>query len=166
MPFTLPAQGFVLGQTFRPDLVATPVTGLIDALALILGTAGVGVLLWGAYGALTRLIGAETAQARGQKPDPAARSQYGPYLIMGMEFMIASSAVKTLATPDWQHIATLGGLVVARTLLSLSGRWESSGPAPAVERTALVEHVAAPALPGPAAEAVEQPAVAAATMTH
>src|SRR5262249_53963478 len=120
MPLTLPTWTCLPGQMVRPELVTTPVTGLLDALSLIVGAAGVGVLVWGAYGSLSKLIGAEAAQVRGQKPDPAARSQYGPYLVMGMEFMIAASAVKTLASPDWQHILTLGGLVLARTLLSLS----------------------------------------------
>ena len=82
----MPLPASLLGQMIRPDVVTTPITGLLDALASIVGTAGVGVMVWGAYGALTRLIGAETAQARGQKVASVPRSQYRPYLIMGMEF--------------------------------------------------------------------------------
>jgi uncharacterized membrane protein len=159
MPLTLVA------DVIRPDVVASPVTGLMDALALIVGAAGVGVLVWGAYGAIARLIGAEAALVRGQKTETPTRSLYGPYLVMGIEFLIASSAVKTLASPDWQHVATLGGLVLARTLLSLSLRWETAGVALAPERTALVEHLAPPALPAPGTEQVPQPAVAAAAAT-
>jgi uncharacterized membrane protein len=147
-----------------PEVVANPAYGLIDSLALIVGAAGAGVIVWGAYCSIVRLIAAEAAAARGQVPksDTAvSRQPFSAYLLLGLEFLIAANVIKALLTPDWQHIVALGGLVLIRTIITLDVRWETSrtlslrGPE-AMER-----------LNGPpeVAPSIEEPVVAATTAT-
>lgn len=162
----VPSHAFppLLGQYPHTDAIASPFAGAIDALALIVGAVGLGVMAWGTYGAVLRLIAAEYASARGQKTDAPARPLFSPYLVLGLEFMIAASAVKTLTGTSWQNVVVLGGLVLARTLLSLSLRWESPADvAPA--HSPAVEPLPPPALTGPAVGNHSEAAVGAASMT-
>lgn len=39
-------------------------------------------------------------------------------IIFGLEFMVASDVVRTMAAPDFTNIIILGGLVIIRTILS------------------------------------------------
>lgn len=148
-----------------PEVAANPAHGLIDSLALIVGTAGAGVIVWGAYCSVIRLIAAEAAAARGQAPkgEPAAHRQpFTSYLLLGLEFVIAANVIKALLTPDWQHIAVLAGVVLVRAFIGLNLRWEAGrvpavpGPGP-VERLTVVPEIAPP---------VEEPVVASTSMTN
>jgi uncharacterized membrane protein len=110
----------------QPDVWTGPVAGLAGSLSLIVSGIGVVVIVWGAYSSVLRMIASETAAARGQlsKADAATgRAVFATYLLPGLDFLAAGCAIKTLAAPDWQQAALLGGLVLARTLISLSLRW-------------------------------------------
>jgi uncharacterized membrane protein len=104
--------------------------GVISPLAMIVSAAGIVVIIWGAYNSLVRLIAAETAAIRGPAakpgtpPAPPPRMLFISYLLPGLEFMIAGSVIKTLVVPDWQQVVTVAGIVLVRTLLGLSLRWE------------------------------------------
>ena len=39
-------------------------------------------------------------------------------IVFGLEFMVASDVVRTMASPDYSNIIFLGGLVIIRTVLS------------------------------------------------
>jgi uncharacterized membrane protein len=106
-----------------------PIDALLLSAALIVSAVGVAVILWGAYCSVLRLIASESAAARDpgpSTPSPAGRQLFATYLLPGLDFLIAGGVIKTLAIADWQQGAVLGGIVVVRTLLGLSTKWEGS----------------------------------------
>lgn len=47
------------------------------------------------------------------------RATFGTYLLLGLEFLIASDILKTVLEPSFDELAILGGIVVLRTILSV-----------------------------------------------
>lgn len=47
------------------------------------------------------------------------RADFGSYLLLGLEFLIASDILKTVVDPSLDELAILGGVVVVRTVLSV-----------------------------------------------
>jgi uncharacterized membrane protein len=123
------AFSFLFAQQARPELLSSTISGVTDSLSLIVGLAGVGIILWGAYGTLVRLIATETALGRGATPktdSQPTRPAFTSYVLMGLEFLIAATLIRLVSAPDWQHLAMLGGIVLTRMVLSLNVRWESA----------------------------------------
>jgi uncharacterized membrane protein len=119
--------------------------GFLSLLALLVGSIGIAGIVWGAYSAVVRQIAAEAGAAQGQASradTPPGRPVFFGYLLAGLEFLIAGCLIKTLAAPDWQQACVLASLVLARTLLGLSARWEGS-----LGLAGSLEKAAAPAAP-------------------
>jgi uncharacterized membrane protein len=142
------AFSYLFAQQARPDLLSSTVSGITDSLSLIVGLAGVGIILWGAYGTLVRLIATETALGRGIQPKTESqptRPAFTSYVLMGLEFLIAATLIRLVSAPDWQHLAMLGGIVLTRLVLSLNVRWESGKDSnPLKEVTAALGRAVAP----------------------
>lgn len=47
------------------------------------------------------------------------RADFGSYLLLGLEFLIASDILKTVVDPTLDELAILGGVVMVRTVLSV-----------------------------------------------
>ena len=47
------------------------------------------------------------------------RAVFGNYLLLGLEFLIASDILKTVLEPTMNELIILGGIVVVRTILSV-----------------------------------------------
>ena len=47
------------------------------------------------------------------------RAVFGTYLLLGLEFLIASDILKTVLEPTMNELIILGGIVVVRTILSV-----------------------------------------------
>ncbi|MCD8182785.1 MAG: DUF1622 domain-containing protein [Bacteroides sp.] len=47
------------------------------------------------------------------------RATFGTYLLLGLEFLIASDILKTVLEPTLNELAILGGIVILRTILSI-----------------------------------------------
>lgn len=47
------------------------------------------------------------------------RAIFGTYLLLGLEFLIASDILKTVLEPTLNELAILGGIVILRTILSV-----------------------------------------------
>lgn len=47
------------------------------------------------------------------------RATFGTYLLLGLEFLIASDILKTVLEPTLNELAILGGIVILRTILSV-----------------------------------------------
>ena len=47
------------------------------------------------------------------------RATFGTYLLLGLEFLIASDILKTVLEPSLEELGILGGIVVLRTILSI-----------------------------------------------
>ncbi|HEX4145818.1 MAG TPA: DUF1622 domain-containing protein [Pirellulales bacterium] len=116
------------------------VNSLLNAVVPLVSLVGVGAILWGAYSTAVRQVTTEAALARG-KPLPESAVQplrFAFYLGLGLEFMIAAAAIKTLITPDLQQVGVLGGMVIIRAMVGLYPRLEkyklpAALPAPAPE---------------------------------
>jgi len=48
------------------------------------------------------------------------RKMFACYIVLGLEFLLASDIVMTIMAPDYYTLGLLGGLVVIRTVMSLS----------------------------------------------
>ena len=47
------------------------------------------------------------------------RATFGTYLLLGLEFLIASDILKTVLEPSLNELGILGGIVIIRTILSV-----------------------------------------------
>ncbi len=85
----------------------------------ILGSVGVAIIV---IGAVTSMHA--TWQAMVKKVQPLAfneiRKMFACYIVLGLEFLLASDIVMTIMAPDYYTLGLLGGLVIVRTVMSLS----------------------------------------------
>jgi uncharacterized membrane protein len=133
-----------------PEFTSGAWSGLIGSLSFIVGAVGVGILLCGAYATVVRLVGCQLAGARGASTKSEQDGPGQPFtssLLLSLEFLIGAGIIQTLVGVDWQHVASLGGLVAVRAVAGLSFRWEAAG-----RITRKGEEVAVPG-PTPALEA-------------
>ena len=115
----------LFAQALDSQTIST--TGLINSLVPLVGLVGVCIMLWGAYGAVVRQIAAESRSRAARRLRPTRKQPAHPfahYLSLGLEFMIAAAAIKTLVTPDLQQVGVLGGMVISRAVVGLYPRWE------------------------------------------
>jgi uncharacterized membrane protein len=113
-----------------PEFMTNTWSGLVGSLSFILGAVGAGILLCGAYSTVVRLIGSQVAGARGASTKPEQDDPGQPFissLLLSLEFLIGAGIIQTLVGVDWQHVASLGGLVAVRAIAGLSFRWEAAG---------------------------------------
>jgi uncharacterized membrane protein len=116
------ATRLLLGQA--SDAAALSPAGLVNAVVPLVGLIGVGVMLWGAYHALVHQLALESPPLRAQLKADGNRLPFSHYLALGLEFMIAASAIKTLNDYSLQQVAVLGGMVLCRALVGLYPRWD------------------------------------------
>lgn len=93
----------------------------------LLRSLGILVIIWGVVCAATQLVRMESRRLRGKEYKLEAislRQHLVYYLLLGLEFLIAVDVIETLLNPDWNELGVLGGLIVVRTLVSLSLTWE------------------------------------------
>ncbi len=93
----------------------------------LLRALGILVIIWGVVCAATQLVRMESRRLRGKEyklEAVALRQHLVYYLLLGLEFLIAVDVIETLLNPDWNELGILGGLIVVRTLVSLSLTWE------------------------------------------
>ena len=81
-------------------------THFLDLLAVVISVTS---LLIVTYGALIGIISFLKNEIR----------RFGTYLLLGLEFLIASDILKTVLEPTLNELALLGGIVVLRTILSV-----------------------------------------------
>jgi uncharacterized membrane protein len=113
-----------------PDFMSETWPGLAGALSIIVGAVGVGILLCGAYSTVVRLISRQVAGARGAITNPEQEAPGQPLtasLMVSLDFLIGAAIIQTLIATDWQHVTSLGGLVVVRAVAGLGFRWEAAG---------------------------------------
>ena len=101
----------------------------MHVVAIGIGVLGVLIILWGMCDALIRFVGIEVAALRGTdqtRSRETLRHHLAYYLLLGLELLIAADIVETIVAPDLNHLATLGAIVVIRTVISFSLNWELS----------------------------------------
>lgn len=98
---------------------------LTDFLNLLATIISVTSLLIVTYGALIAIISFLSNEAKRLTKNYSTtnirklRATFGTYLLLGLEFLIASDILKTVLEPTLNELAILGGIVVLRTVLSV-----------------------------------------------
>lgn len=92
---------------------------IINATSFILNAIGVLITIWGISISLLAFLKKEFLRKEDcLKCNEIIRIQLGSYLVLALEFFIASDIIKTIITPTWEGLGILGAIVVIRTILS------------------------------------------------
>ena len=88
-----------------------------------IGVFGVLVIVFGVACGVARLLRPEFRAACGKDIEDdrkRLRHALGYYLLLGLEFLIASDIIDTLMRPTLQDLGALGAIVLIRTVISFS----------------------------------------------
>lgn len=94
---------------------------VLNILSQIIGLTGAGVIVWGFALIMVRFFKLEWQRFRGEKIGPrreALRHQFGSYILLGLEILIAADILRTITHPTLQDLALLAGIVVIRTVIN------------------------------------------------
>ncbi len=92
---------------------------IISTVTFVLNIIGALITLWGIIISLFEFLKKELISKEDRiKSNEAIRLKLGSYLVLALEFFIASDIVKTVITPSWEGLGILGVIVVIRTILS------------------------------------------------
>jgi uncharacterized membrane protein len=92
---------------------------IINAVSFVLNIIGALITVWGIILSLADFLKKEISQEKDViKINEAIRLKLGSYLVLALEFFIASDIVKTIITPTWESLGILGTIVIIRTILT------------------------------------------------
>ena len=97
-------------------------TTFLNALATIISVTSLLVVTYGALIGIISFLVNEFKRFTGKYSTTnirKLRATFGTYLLLGLEFLIASDILKTVLEPTLNELAILGGIVVLRTILSV-----------------------------------------------
>jgi len=95
---------------------------ILRSIALVIGFFGAMVILWGVILTLVRFIRCETRRLKrgySGRESESLRHQFGNYLLLGLELLIAADVLETIVHPTLREIGILGGIVAIRTVISI-----------------------------------------------
>lgn len=98
-----------------------PVVQALETIALGIDLIGMTIILYGFVISLIGFLGAEWQRLRGGNALLACQSvriQLGSYILLGIEFMIASDIVHTVISRELEDLAFVAALVAIRTAIS------------------------------------------------
>ncbi len=92
---------------------------VINYIGLGLNAIGAVITVWGIAVSLVDFVRKEFSREQDRiTANESIRLKLGSYLVLALEFFIASDIVKTVVTPSWEGLGILGAIVVIRTILS------------------------------------------------
>ena len=97
-------------------------TQFLNLLATIISVISLLIVTYGALIAIISFIINELKRVIGAYTPTnirKLRAVFGTYLLLGLEFLIASDILKTVLEPTMNELIILGGIVVVRTILSV-----------------------------------------------
>ena len=97
-------------------------TGFLNTLATIISVTSLLIVTYGALIGVISFFRYELKRLTGNYSITnirKLRAVFGTYLLLGLEFLIASDILKTVLEPTLNELAILGGIVVLRTVLSV-----------------------------------------------
>lgn len=97
-------------------------TQFLSLLATIISVISLLIVTYGALIAILSFIFNELKRITGTYTPTnirKLRAVFGTYLLLGLEFLIASDILKTVLEPTMNELIILGGIVVVRTILSV-----------------------------------------------
>lgn len=96
-------------------------TSILSEISFIISVVSLCIIAYGSLIGIILFVRNEAARATG-KYDFAfisvIRQRLGFYLLLGLEFLIASDIIRTILDPTLQDLAILGGIVTVRTVLT------------------------------------------------
>jgi len=102
-------------------------SGVLEYVIPALAACGVAVMVWGVATALVRFVKLELCLLSGKTCDwrkEDIRQHLGYHLLLGLEFLIAVDVIESVQEPTWEQLGILGGIVLVRTIISVSLHWE------------------------------------------
>lgn len=92
---------------------------MISWITFCLNIIGSMIVLWGIFTAIIAFLLKELFNRQAViEMNETIRLKLGSYLVLALEFFIASDIIKTVVTPTWEGIGILGAIVAVRTVLS------------------------------------------------
>ncbi len=91
---------------------------VVTLLVRLVESAGALIISVGAAVAFVRFLDAVTRHRHDPRRFSAVRLSLGRYLILGLEFQLASDVLRTAVTPTLQALAELAAVAAIRTALS------------------------------------------------
>ena len=97
-------------------------TQFLNLLATIISVTSLLIVTYGALVSIISFLRNELERFTGNYSITnirKLRAIFGTYLLLGLEFLIASDILKTVLEPTLNELAILGGIVILRTILSV-----------------------------------------------
>jgi len=94
---------------------------ILKDISIVIGLISFAIMAYGALLAIVNLIRTEIARFSGKyniERVSVIRRNFGNYLLLGLEFLIAADIIQTIITPTLEELAILGGIVIVRILLN------------------------------------------------
>lgn len=91
---------------------------LSNYVALAVETVAVLIVAYGSAEAFLQLIAVMMRPRTTHGERKALWRRYGVWLLLALEFELAADIVRSVISPSWQDIATLGAIAVIRTFLN------------------------------------------------
>lgn len=94
----------------------------LNMLATIISVISLLIVTYGVFICFIAFLGNEIKRVNGTytiNNIRQLRADFGSYLLLGLEFLIASDILKTVVDPTLDELAILGGVVIVRTVLSV-----------------------------------------------
>jgi len=94
---------------------------IFEFMYIAIGSIGVAVIVWGMLLTVFRLLKLEFSRLKTKsifRERESVRHQFGSYLLLALEFMIAADIIATVIHPTIEEIAILASIVVIRTIIS------------------------------------------------
>jgi uncharacterized membrane protein len=94
---------------------------VLHYISLGIGIVGIAVIVWGVFRTLIRAVILELTKCRLKHTcceREGLRREFGSYLLLALEFLIAADIVGTISHPTLQEVAVLASIVAIRTVIS------------------------------------------------
>lgn len=94
---------------------------ILQKIAFVISLVSLGIIAYGALLAILHFIKNELGRISGKftiTEVRVIRLNFGYYLLLGLEFLIASDLIRTIIQPTLEDLAALGGIVAIRTVLT------------------------------------------------
>ena len=94
---------------------------VLDVIASAIAYSAIGIIVWGGFRTLLRGVILEFTHCRHKHTcceREGLRREFGSYLLLALEFLIAADVVSTISDPTLMEMALLGSIVVIRTVIS------------------------------------------------
>jgi uncharacterized membrane protein len=94
---------------------------VLHYISLGIGIVGIAIIVWGVFRILVRVVILEFTRCRIKHTcceREGLRREFGSYLLLALEFLIAADIVNTISHPTLEEVALLASIVAIRTVIS------------------------------------------------